>query len=458
MFGIHPALPSYLANRWRQDHSDEYMVQRTASENSLLHAYAILGNWLLQQIQAGDAALAYAVIRRQHRTMGRLLSHALLTSQWQYAQSLVQPLDEYWSRGGIVEEARAWTDRIRIALDNPDGTPPPLDDTAGALWLFIVGAHAIRLINAGQLDAAEQAYTDIRNMLQAQPQSVQQRKRLAITFHELGRVAEIRGRLGDAEQWYRRSLTIKEEFGDRPGMASSYHHLGMVAEIRGRLGDAEQWYRRSLTIKEELGDRLGMARSYHHLGIAAEVRCRLDDAEQWYRRSLTIKEEFGDRPLMATSYHQLGVVAQLRGRLDDAEQWHRQSLTINEELGNRPDMASSYHQLGMVAEARRRLDDAEQWYRQSLTIMEELGDRPRIAMSYGQMGLLAERRGHVGEALDWIIRCVALFDDFPDPSTGPGPEHLARLTHQLGLVHLEQRWQHITGRPLPAVVRAFIEA
>ncbi len=140
---------------------------------------------------------------------------------------------------------------------------------------------------------------------------------------------------------------------------------------------------------------------------------------------------------MAISYHQLGMIAQERGRLDEAADWYARSLAIEEELGDRPGMASSYHQLGMVAQRRGRLDEAAEWYARSLAIEEELGDRRAMANSYGQLGLLAEARGNSDQALEWTVRCVALFDDFPHPSTGPGPDHLARLTHQLGIKALE---------------------
>ena len=71
-------------------------------------------------------------------------------------------------------------------------------------------------------------------------------------------------------------------------MAASYHQLGMVAQDRGRLDEAEDWYARSLAIDEELGDRPGMATSYHQLGMVAQDRGRLDEAEDWYARSLAI--------------------------------------------------------------------------------------------------------------------------------------------------------------------------
>jgi tetratricopeptide (TPR) repeat protein len=150
------------------------------------------------------------------------------------------------------------------------------------------------------------------------------------------------------------------------------------------------------------------------------------------------------------------MTAQDRGRLAEAEDWYRRSLAIKEELGNRPGMAASYHQLGRTAQDRGRLEEADDWYRKSLTIKEELGDLRGLAMSYGQLGLLADDRHQPRQALDWIIRCVTLFSEFPSPLTGPGPSHLARLTHQLSMTVLEQAWQQATGQPLPQPVRDYV--
>ena len=171
-----------------------------------------------------------------------------------------------------------------------------------------------------------------------------------VTYHQLGRTAQYRGRLDEAEEWYRKSLAIKEELGDRPGMARHLPWLGVTAEDRGRLDEAEDWYRKSLAIREELGDRPGLAAHlpsarYHRPG-RVDGWMRLTD---WYRKSLAIKEELGNRPGMASTYHQLGMIAEDRGRLDEAEDWYRKSLAIDEELGNQPGMARSYHHLAIIA-------------------------------------------------------------------------------------------------------------
>ncbi|WP_189841437.1 CHAT domain-containing tetratricopeptide repeat protein [Streptomyces umbrinus] len=498
MYRIHPALPAYLTSIWQALAPGGHHELRTAAELAFLDAYAIFGGWLFQQIRGGDAQLAMVLIHIQRRTLGSLLGYALDRSLWDQAQSIAQPLDEYWDARGLLEEARGWADRARVVLEDRDGTVPDLDCSAGALWLFLTGSQAKRQVMAGQLDQAELTYRDTLFTLQLQPTTLQQRGHVAATYHQLGNIALARGRLDEAENWYRQSLTIsedldtrpgmattyhqlgsiallrgrldgaenwyrqsltiEEELNNRPGIASTHHQLGMTAQERGRLDEAENWYRQSLTIYEELNNRPGIASTHHQLGVTAQERGRLDEAENWYRQSLTIKEDLGDRPGMATTYHQLGMTAQERGRLDEAEDWYRQSLTISEDLSNRPGMAITYGQLGMTAYLRGRFDEAEDWYRQSLTISEDLSNRPGMASTYGQLGLLTETRRQPEEALKWMVQCVTQFEQFPHPSTGPGPAHLKRLTNSLGIRALEQTWQSVTGSPLPSPVRDFVLA
>jgi tetratricopeptide (TPR) repeat protein len=93
-----------------------------------------------------------------------------------------------------------------------------------------------------------------------------------------------------AGDWYRKSLVISEELGDKPAIAGRYHQLGMVAQERGQLDEAEDWYRKSLAISEELGDKPGMTINCRILGIVAQRQGRPDEAEEWNRKSLAINE------------------------------------------------------------------------------------------------------------------------------------------------------------------------
>jgi tetratricopeptide (TPR) repeat protein len=538
IYRIHPALPGFLATAWRSEETGSWDATRDAAISALLTAHATLGDWLNGQIKSGDAGLANAVIELESHNLGSALGYAIDCGLWEPAQDILEPLDDFWDARGLDVEAGAWADRVRSATEGPDGTPPLPDNPAGAVWRFVTGSQANRELNRGHLDAAETAYLQIMGTLQLMEASPGQQRHLGNTYHQLGRVAEERGslttaqewyhkslavkgeaddqygtatsyhQLGNiayvtgrldsaqewyqkalaigeklgrqpylaicyhqlgmvaqdrgeleaAEDWYRKALALKEAIGDLPGISSTYHQLGMVAQDRGELDVAERRYQDSLAIEEELGNRQGMAISYHQLGMVAEDRGELDEAEQWYLKSLAIKEEIGNWPATAATYHHLGKVAEKRGELDDAEQRHRKSLAVEEELGNRPGMATSYHQLGRVAENRGDARGAEDWYRKSLAIKEEFGDRPGMALTYGQLAFLDAKQERPPEALAWTVRCVALFDEIPQPAIEAESELLALLTDYLGIPVLESTWREITGNELPRAVQDYVEA
>jgi tetratricopeptide (TPR) repeat protein len=329
MYQIHPALPGYLAAGWRAEDAVGYDQEREACEQAMCTACADFSRWLTGQIESGNAALAYAIIGWQRRTLGAMLGLALGRHAWSDAEGIVRALDQYWDARGLSEEAGAWADRILDATVGPGQAPPV---PAESLWLCTTISQANRQNDAGQPDQAGQTYLRALAYLQDQPETEWTRTNISVLYHQLGMAAGVRGQLDEAEDWYRKSLTINEELRNRPGMALTYHQLGITAQQRGRLDEAEDLYRKSLTIDEELGDRPGMARAYHQLGTTAQQRGRLDEAEDWYRRSLTVKEELGNRPGIALTYAQLGLLAEDRGQSLLALEWNIRCVTLFEEF------------------------------------------------------------------------------------------------------------------------------
>jgi tetratricopeptide (TPR) repeat protein len=110
-------------------------------------------------------------------------------------------------------------------------------------------------------------------------------------------------------------------------MAASYHQLGMTARALRMFDVAEGWFRQSMVIFEQLGNRRDLASTYHEIGMVAQERGRFDEAEEWYRRSLAIEEEVANPTGMAISYFQLGDLAEQRGQFRDALEWLVRSVT-----------------------------------------------------------------------------------------------------------------------------------
>lgn len=413
---IHPALPAFFMERWQGQAKGDMEEELQAAREAWVRAHTELGSWLHHQIRGGKAEVAFAVLEACRDNLSTAAALALERKSFIEAQSILQPLNEYWDARGLAAEAKEWVDRCLDAVEGPAGEIPTWNSPAGSLWMFVQGTRANRKLSAGDLEEAEKAYKVITAMLEAET-SPEARRHLATLYQQLGTVAQKRGELAEAEAWYHKALEIREDIKNRFDMASTYHQLGIVAQNRRDLDKAEGWYRNALEIEEELGNRPGMAISYHQLGNVAQELGDLDHAEGWYIKSLKIQRALGDRPGMAACYHHLGTVAQVSGRLAQAESWYRKSMEINEGIGNRHHMA----------------------------------------MSYIMMGRLEAERNNPMAGLEWVVHCVSLFKDFPHPLIGPAPQYLAVFTKILGMDALAATWRKVSGKALPDHVRKLVE-
>lgn len=412
-YRIHPALPAYLVAFWRLRAGAEFSKEWESGRLASVYAHAELADSLFEEIQEGDASTAMLALAIEQRTFGVAVAEALDEGLFGEAQTILQPLNEFWNTRSLWEEAQAWVNRCRELLEDEVGLPPDLDTSGGALWLFMAGSQADRFHRLGALDEAEAEYSRIRKLVE-NSDGERASKRLAVVYHQAGLIARSRGDLSEAELWTRKSLEVEESRGNSLGMADSYHQLGVLAEERGDHASAEAWYLKGLEIRKG-----------------------------------------GIRGIFSS--HNLGTLSQARGDLAEAEEAYLKSLAPMQAMGDRSGIAQAYHQLGIVFQERGDFDGAESWYRKSLEIRESLKDRPGMALSYAQLGHLAGVRGDAASALDWTVHCVALFPEFPHPATGPAPRNLAAYTGITGLEALEEAWQRCTGKLLPEAVRSWVE-
>ncbi|MGV9763567.1 tetratricopeptide repeat protein [Micromonospora tulbaghiae] len=468
IFQLQPALAAFLAARWRAEEPNTCDSQRASTQHALLDAYAALGEWLAWRIPSGDATYAFALIDHHRRNLGVALAHALDNRLWKQAEAIMKPLILYWDSRGMREESRGWLDRGNVALDAADGNgdagahettdaaPAALGTPAGRLRLTLMRAEAANDANDHRLDAADRSCQRLHEILTDQPESAERSAWLASVYHQLGIVAQRRGRLDEAQYWYCQAQDTGTRLTDRWGLAESHHQLGLIAYKRGDIEEAERLHRTSLALEEERKNLPGMAASYHELGKVSARRGRLDEAEDRYRQAISISEQLGQQQGAAMTYHQLGTLAQQRGRLPEAEDWIKRSLIINESLEYHPGIALNYHELGNVAYQKGRLDEAERWYSRSLATKTQLDDRPAMATTLAQLGLLAERRGDQTVALEWLIKSTSVLEHPGHSAPSLALRHIARLTNLLGVAALERCWRDVTGSALPTAVRRLV--
>ncbi|MBQ1048088.1 tetratricopeptide repeat protein [Micromonospora sp. C51] len=495
-YRLHPALPAYFLNEWRAA-ADSFEAELADARRALVDAMAALATWGYEQLLRGEPLWGHAVAYLHRSNLTQALRGALDAGMWAQALHLGLLMNEEWGWSGRTDEANGWADRVRLAVEDADGEPPRTPAQGSALWLFFVSAQLNRSPHADPV-AAEAMYHKVHDVLLDQPESSQRQRQLAVVAGQLGQlcmqagrhdearrwfeqvlgvaqelgyphgvasvhqwygdIAVARGRWDEAEQWYEKSMSGSREAGDQPGVATSCQSLGKVAWMRQDFDAAERWYREALAVREGMHDQRGTATVLVALGEVAHYRGDFDAAERWYSQALVAREKAGDLLGAAFVCYELGALAQRAERWDTAEQWYQRAIPAATMAADSSQLGLTHHALGTLAEARERYAAAEEWYRRALADFTRVGNRIGIASCHGSLGLLAERRGDLASALEYVVRCVTQFDDFPNPATGPAPEHLRRLVDRLGLAALQETWLRVAGVDLPGTVRHQVTA
>jgi tetratricopeptide (TPR) repeat protein len=112
-------------------------------------------------------------------------------------------------------------------------------------------------LEAKQFDRAKQSYQKELEVIAAL-QSIDARQKglsTALTYHQLGRVAEELREWDDARHNYHQALAIFVEFGDRYSQASTYHGLGHIAFDVEEIAEAQENFLQALQFWAEFNDK-----------------------------------------------------------------------------------------------------------------------------------------------------------------------------------------------------------
>jgi tetratricopeptide (TPR) repeat protein len=211
-------------------------------------------------------------------------------------------------------------------------------------------------------------------------------------LRELGHTAaneyeleKVEGKLEQAEGYFRRALTMQEQFDDPIGEAYCRHGLARVALLQDKHEEARRLFRETLQMFSEQNDQLGQAYSLRHLG-------ELEEDDSQLRKACEFFDEVGELRNLAHGLHSRSELARKRGALEEAEQLCRQALdwfqklrASREEAWCRISLAQVVHVRSRPAEAHALLEQALQSARQlrdekceekCLRLLREWGEPP----------------------------------------------------------------------------------
>jgi signal transduction histidine kinase/Tfp pilus assembly protein PilF len=244
------------------------------------------------------------------------------------------------------------------------------------------------------------------------------------------------GEYDKAIDYHTRSLTIREETGDKSGVSASLNNIGIIYMRQGDYAKTIDYFTRSLTIDDEIGDNQGIAASLNNIGIIYEEQGDYAKAIDYHTRSLTIKEEVKDKRGIASSLHNIGVIYKQQGDYAIALSYYTRSLTIREEIGDKKGIASSLNNIGSIY--REQGDSAKtlDYFTRSFAFREEIGDKQGIAASLNNIGLVHKDLDEYAKAIDSFTSSLTIFKEIGSK------QGIAISLNNIGNVYKEQGNYH----------------
>lgn len=303
-------------------------------------------------------------------------------------------------------------------------------------WLLHLGAERLR--HLGRFDEAAEYH---QQALEIRQELAEESLGVALSFHQQGVLAWVRGDPKSAEKLWQRGMDIRLD--QAPGslvLAKSLNNLGFIAAATGDFDRSEDLNRRCLLIRERLAPgSLDVAQSLTNLGFAASYRGDEAANEQFQRQALVILEHLAPNSLeVATSVFNLGGAAYARGDLTAADQHFRRALEIRQNLEEDGlAVAGVNNALAAVSLQRHDFDTAEIFNRRALEIRVRLApDGLDTAESLLTQGLLATEKNNLSVAEDSLRQAAAMYERAAADGidTGICLSDLGRVVFRLGRI------------------------
>jgi len=221
------------------------------------------------------------------------------------------------------------------------------------------------------------------------------KKEMAGALNTQGVAFYLKSEYNKALELNEKSLSIREEIGDKTGVAKSLNNIGAIHKNRGDYTKALDCYKKSLKIFEELNDQKGIAGSLNNIGLIYEARGDYMQAINFQTRSLKLKEKIGDKHGTSSSLNNIGAILHAQGEFDKAIENYQTSLKIREEVGDKPGIAGSLNNIGTIYQDKFDFENANLYYAQSLAYFEELDDKEGISRVYNNIGSVYKDKGTI---------------------------------------------------------------
>ncbi len=363
-----------------------------------------------------------------------------------------------------------WSEHVLTTFDQIDYNLNVLAERIGAFYQ-----------TTGNLIKSEDYYKQSSSIVaeccQLEPNNVNFKNGLAISYSKLGSTHTALGNINQALEFFQKDVDLTKELFDaypnnvnfKNGLAISYSKLGETHTALGNINQALEFFQKDVDLTKELFDaypnnvnfKNGLAISYSKLGETHTALGNINQALEFFQKeTILFKELFDAYPNnvnfkngLAISYEKLGETHTALGNINQALEFFQKRSNIGKELFDaypnnvnfKNGLAISYSKLGETHTALGNINQALEFFQKETILFKELFDaypnnvnfKNGLAISYEKLGETHTALGNINQALEFFQKETILFKELFDayPNNVNFKNGLAISYSKLGETH-----------------------
>lgn len=210
----------------------------------------------------------------------------------------------------------------------------------------------------------------------------------------------ISGNNSEALEYFKQSLNIFLELGDKKSLATTYSNMAFVYQNMSNYPEALDHFQKAQNYRKETDDKLSYAMGLRHIAMINSTLGKYKESLNYNFESLKLYEELKDKGGIAASYNDIGHSFGIQQDIPKAIEFAQKALDIYKTLGQKSSLARSYMNLGYLTGIHIDAEKGIAYVKQGLEIFEKIGEKKGVASCLAILGGIYEAKGRYEEALE----------------------------------------------------------
>ena len=320
---------------------------------------------------------------------GILFALDLGETAWASVQELISTLSSYMERRGYWE---IWHQVLDKALE-----------VAGLIGDLAGMTHLSALL--GRLSFQQSHFQESVSYYR---QTIRLARQIGDRFNEaractnLGYYYIEHGQWWRAEVLCRYALQIFEDIDSQHGCAHTENHLGFLYTLQCRWDIAQQHLNQACALWQSMEDQHGLMRGYLNLGGLYVYMEQPAEALAFLGKALSVSQATRDDATIGKIYTNMGIAYRLMADLVKAEEYNHLAETIFKQCSNLTGLSKVWHGLGLTYFYQNRYAEAFLNLENSLDVWRKLGIKVEEIEVLIDLGECEFKRGNRQQALVYL--------------------------------------------------------